>query len=63
MTRKTMIGDPFSHFLCGLAKGWRDPGVYIKNRGLSIETSHTGAKIEPRSFQEESHDITMTKKS
>ena len=62
MTRKTMIGDPFPRFLCGLTKRWRDPGVYTKNKGLSIETAHTKAKTEPRSFQEESHDITMTTK-
>ena len=55
-----MIGDPFPRFFCGLARGWRDSGVYTKNMGLSIEISHTRAKTEPRSFQEESHDITMT---
>ena len=31
-----MIGDPFPCFVHGLARGWRDPGVYTKTREQAL---------------------------
>ena len=31
-----MIGDPFPRFVHGLARGWRDPGVYTKTEEQAL---------------------------